>query len=221
MLGKTICQTYPRSPEDRSIPLLLLRKLIHKALTHSGVWAIWGISGQGVFQPKRNGYSIAEIVVALSIVAAVLVGVLSMYTMVSEDAELRAVVAEVHLLQRAAQQYKREHGRYDQYMSIRNFSLKYYVGGENSDLGKGINHLGRIVSMTTGGTAKNMSIRYFTGSGPHALKFCVRVLRHFGTKIKPRGEGGTKIAPGKAIRGFISGFCNDPRDVASLILITE
>ncbi len=165
---------------------------------------------QGVFQPKRNGYSIAELLIALSIFVGVLAGVWGTYTMISEEANVRKVIADVQLLQRAAQRYKREHGKYTQHMDLE--YLQPYLGSTNSGLRNGINYRGSAINIMPRpwGTTQNLGVRYYMGGdAERGVKTCELVLKHFGTETQP-GQGGLGliITPGKAIKGFVS----DPAD---------
>ncbi len=63
-------------------------------------------SNQCLYQRGRNGYSIAEILLVFGIIAGVLVGVWAMYTLLADDADVKAVVADILLIQGAAAQYK-------------------------------------------------------------------------------------------------------------------
>ena len=161
-----------------------------------------GGGGGGSSSPKRNGYSIAELLVALSILVGVISGVWATVHHVFEEAEARVIIADVQVLQRAVQRYKREHGKYRKWMRLDH--LKRYLGRSNS-LRHGINFRGEAISIMPRpfATTKHLGVLYYLG-GPNGLKICERVLKHFSTETKPGKYGTPRIAPGQAIKGFVS-----------------
>ena len=63
---------------------------------------------QCLHRRRRNGYSIAEILLVFGIIAGVLVGMWAMYTLLADDADVKAAIADIRLIQHAAVQYKQD-----------------------------------------------------------------------------------------------------------------
>ena len=57
-----------------------------------------------------NGYSIAEILLVFGIIAGVLIGVWAMYTMLADEVDVKAAVAEIQIIREAAVQFKTHNG---------------------------------------------------------------------------------------------------------------
>ncbi len=163
--------------------------------------------------PKRNGYSIAELLIALIILVGVLTGVWGTYTMIREEAYMRTILAEIRLLQQAAQRYKKEHGGYQRYGEIYYLSvnnLKPYLGSTNAGLRAGVNYRGGAILMWGRplGTPKHLGFYYLMG-GRDGMRMCERLIEHFGKETESGPLGYLRITPGKAIDGFVS-LPNDP-----------
>ena len=80
----------------------------------------------------QNGYSIAEILLVFGIIAGVLVGVWAMYTLLGDNSDVQAVIAEVQMLQSAAVTYKNasETNSYSMLGPDVISALRPYLGGE-------------------------------------------------------------------------------------------
>ncbi len=161
-----------------------------------------------VSSAQGNGYSIAELLIALSIFVGVLAGVWGTYTMISEEAEVRTILAEIRLLQQAAQRYKKEHGGYQRYSRISYtglHNLKPYLGSTNSGLRAGVNYRGNAILMwgRPQDTPKHLGFYYYMG-GLDGIRMCERLIEHFGKETESGPYGYLKITPGKAIDGFVS-----------------
>ena len=153
-------------------------------------------TGTHTSKPKPNGYSIAEILLVFGIIAGVLVGVWAMYEMLGGETTEQAVVAEIRMLQDAAVAYRR--GSSDgSYISVRGIEeLSPYLG--DSTLTTGKNYFGAYVFFRPlpRGLGYDLQVTY---EGIPDLDACLRILGNFGELSV------TKIAPGKAKSGFISG----------------
>ena len=147
-----------------------------------------------------NGYSIAEILLVFGIIASVLIGVWAMYTMLSEDQDVKNVIAEIQVIREAAVQWKVANGnkwrgdwdpdnpyaptnevRLDRIAPYANKAIKYT--SETHDAGtpyeytdvQGFNIFGGTVSI--GPYLDNARLSYALLKD---MRICTRVLSHFG-----------------------------------------
>ena len=167
-----------------------------------------------------NGYSIAEILLVFGIIAGVLIGVWAMYTMLSDEADVKTAVAEIQIIREAAVQFKTHdgNGKYDG-MTLATFG-SYLGDGIAQDMDRGGSY-GIILTNTFGGPLTLKSDRFRgTGGGNLLLRsilipsmnICRRILEHFGEvqAITSENEGiggGTTtdyyIPVGKSIFGYV------------------
>ena len=161
------------------------------------------IKGREFVPGQLNGYSIAEILLVFGIIASVLIGVWAIYTMLGDEVDVRAVVAEIEMLRHAAVEYKR--ASKSNYSAIDIFpleDLKPYLG--ESGLAKGVNIFGQEIDgfpwpLATG---ENFVVHYY---GIPRIDICVNVLRHIG-KVTDNGNGTYQVSSGDANAGYLGGL---------------
>ena len=174
-----------------------------------------------------NGYSIAEILLVFGIIAGVLIGVWAMYTMLSEDQDVKNAIAEIQVIREAAVQWKVANGnkwnavRLDKIVPYANKAIKYT--SETYDAGtpyeytyvEGINIFGGPVEI--GPYDGNAHLFY---APLKDMRTCARVLTRFGeieqsearnpwhnpsdpNNHQPATRTEITIPPGKAIYGYV------------------
>ena len=178
-----------------------------------------------------NGYSIAEILLVFGIIAGVLIGVWAMYTVLSEDADAKNVVAEVRMIREAARAYKAANG--NSYNGIGGGKgLVPYLGQSNLSqadaLGTLTNYFGSLILIFPDGLG-HIGLLY---AGFPGYQACTQVLKSFGEVEELsddcRGTPTQYIPAGQTITGFIggdseleSGCSCDGNGQASLLLTIE
>ena len=154
------------------------------------------------------------------IIAGVLIGVWAMYTMLAEETDVKAAVAEIQLIREAAVQFKHNDGG-GKYNGMTLATFGSYLGdGVAQDMD--IAPYGVILTNTFGGSLSLFSDRYgfngtdggnllLTSDGIPNLNICRQILEHFGEiqMIASTLEGGgdpttTYYIPiGKSIFGYV------------------
>ena len=119
-------------------------------------------ANQCLLQRRRNGYSIAEILLVFVIIADVLIGVWAMYTMLGDKTDAQSAVAEIRMLVQAAYEYKYAPGQENQYMGANMAKLKPYLG--LSGIANGQNIFGTAITVTPHTSDKNLKVAYPGGS---------------------------------------------------------
>ncbi len=168
-----------------------------------------GISSRHAMQ---NGYSIAEILLVFGIIAGVLVGVWAMYTLLGDNSDVQAVIAEVQMLQSAAVTYKAG-SETNNYSTLQPLALaddiisalRPYLGG--SGLSDGQNIFGEQISiyLEPYPAGEDLVIEY---AGIPSIEICRRVLERFGEVTEVSAEE-FKIELGKTISGYVGGDIYD------------
>ncbi len=101
---------------------------------------------QCLLQRRRNGYSIAEILLVFGIIAGVLIGVWAMYTMLGDKSDAQTAIAEIQMIKKAAHEYKYAPGKQNKYAGATMAALKPYLG--QSGLANGQNIFGTEITAT-------------------------------------------------------------------------
>ncbi len=172
---------------------------------------------------QLNGYSIAEILLVFGIIASVLIGVWAIYTMLEDEANVQAVVAEIEILRHAAVKYKRaSKSNYSAIDILPLEDLKPYFGG--SGLAKGVNIFGQGIDgfPWPRATGENFVVHYY---GISRIDICVNVLRHIG-KVTDNGNGTYQVSSGDANAGYLGGLytetgCSGDADEAYLYILID
>ncbi len=156
---------------------------------------------QCLVQRRRNGYSIAEILLVFGIITGVLIGVWAMYTMLAEESAARTVIAEIEMIRSAAVQYKHTTGE-NKYLSLSSRWLNQsplvrYLG--QSGLADGRNVFGELISIYLTFPVNDLVIAY---SGVPSFSICRKVLSRFGVVTDFPGYEAIDILPGDAISGY-------------------
>ena len=171
---------------------------------------------------RTNGYSIAEILLVFGIIASVLIGVWAVYTMLAEETDVKAAVAEIQVIREAAVQFKHNDGG-GKYNNMTLATFGSYLGdgvAQVSDDSIGVtlaSTFGEDIflssdAFTFGGT--NGGNLLLTSFGISSLNVCKQILEHFGEVQafdRPIGEGGLPartnyyIPAGKSIFGYVGG----------------
>ena len=169
---------------------------------------------------RTNGYSIAEILLVFGIIAGVLIGVWAMYTMLSEEADVKAAVAEIQIIREAAVQFKTHDGN-GTYNNMTLATFGSYLG-DGVDQDSDYNPYGVVLNNTFGDYVFLFSDSfspanggggdiYMTSHGLPNMNICRQILEHFGEvqAIDSIGEGGVSstnyhIPVGKSIFGYVS-----------------
>ena len=171
-----------------------------------------------------NGYSIAEILLVFGIIAGVLIGVWAMYTMLAEETDVKAAVAEIQLIRDAAVQFKYNDGggKYDG-MTLATFGS--YLGdgvaqqADNPPYGVLLtNTFGDTIVLAPDSHALDGANLQLSSHGIPNIYVCERILEHFGevklttlTVDDGHGGGGLTETPahyipiGKSIFGYVGG----------------
>ncbi len=171
------------------------------------------VVGGGVSRhAMQNGYSIAEILLVFGIIAGVLVGVWAMYTLLGDNSDVQAVIAEVQMLQSAAVTYKAG-SETNNYSTLQPLALaddiisalRPYLGG--SGLSDGQNIFGEQIDiyLEPYPAGEDLVIEY---TGIPSVEICRRVLERFGEVTEVSAEE-FKIEPGKTISGYVGGDIYD------------
>ena len=163
------------------------------------------------------------------IIAGVLIGVWAMYTVLSEDADAKNVVAEVRMIKEAARAYKAANG--NSYNGIGGKGLVPYLGQSNlyqaDALGTLTNYFGLPIAIIPDGLG-HIRLLY---TGFPEYQACTQVLKSFG-EVAERSYGCRRGGPltqyipaGQTITGFIGGdsfgcYCG-AQGQASLLLTIE
>ncbi len=157
---------------------------------------------------KKNGYSIAEILLVFGIIAGVLIGVWAMYTMLGDHTDTKAAIAEIQLLRDAAVRHKSALGNGNNYATkaglggfLPNAVLKPYLG--ESGMAAGTNVFGDTVDLYIWPypAGDNLLVEYY---GIPNGDICVNVLNHFG-KVTDNEDGTYGINSGDSITGYVGG----------------
>ena len=154
---------------------------------------------------QSNGYSIAEILLVFGIIAGVLIGVWAMYTMLSDESEIKTTIAEVEIIKDALHEYRNAGGNYATLRRLDPTSDNTY--GQFGQIG-----LGPYLPINFGSDARNIlggQINFrnlgnnmmMTYSGFSSYEKCRRVLEHFGEIIEDDHHG-SSIVDGTTIYGF-------------------
>ena len=162
-----------------------------------------------------NGYSIAEILLVFGIIAGVLIGVWGMYTILAEENDVKAAVAEIRLIREAAVQFKHNDGggKYNNLnMTLATFGS--YLGdgvAQDKDFKYGvvlINTFGQDLFLGGGSTGENLILQTHIPN----LNVCRKILEHFGEvqaiDYRPGGyypKTHYYIPAGKSIFGYLGG----------------
>ncbi len=167
----------------------------------------------------QNGYSIAEILLVFSIIAGVLISVWAMYTILSEETDVKAAVAEILVIREAAVQFKTHDGN-GKYNNIRLARFGSYLGDgiaqshEYAGIMVLINTFGGRVTLTSdtlwGRDGGNLYMTFY--SIPN-MNVCRKILEHFGEvqaiNYSDRLWGsvtGYYIPVGKSFAGYVGGI---------------
>ena len=161
-----------------------------------------------------NGYSIAEILLVFGIIAGVLIGVWAMYTMLAEETDVKAAVAEIRSIREAAVQFKANDGN-GKYNGMTLAKFGSYLGdgvaqeGDNPPYGVVLtntfgNHLLLNSDAFKGGPGRTGGDLSMTSHGIPNMNVCKQILEHFG-EVKGSGSGGFYIPAGKSIFGYVGG----------------
>ena len=167
-----------------------------------------------------NGYSIAEILLVFGIIAGVLIGVWAMYTMLSEEADVKAAVAEIQIIREAAVQFKTHDGN-GKYNDITLATFGSYLGdGVAQDMDAGIygivltNVFGGSLTLTPGYLTSGENLQ-LASANILSMNICRQILEHFGevqATTREKEDGGTSttyyIPVGKSIFGYVGGSPN-------------
>ena len=171
-------------------------------------------SNQCLYQRERNGYSIAEILLVFGIIAGVLFGVWAMYTLLADDADAKAVVAEILLIQGAAVQYKQASSasKYLNIGSVNDSGITPYLGDgirtkTNINMFTGsseviINTFGDEISLIPLNSGEDLALAY--GRTP-SMNVCLKALQRFGNiqKVLSGRKVDYNIPPGETVSGFV------------------
>ena len=160
-----------------------------------------------------NGYSIAEILLVFGIIAGVLIGVWAMYTMLAEETDVKAAVAEIQLIREAAVHFKANDGN-GKYNNITLAKFGSYLGDGVAQVGDIPPH-GVILTNTFGdylwlksdvfkGPSYTGGDLVMISNGIPNMNVCKQILEHFG-EVKESGRGGFYIPAGKSIFGYVGG----------------
>ena len=167
-----------------------------------------------LFQRKGNGYSIAEILLVFGIIAGVLIGVWAMYTLLGDKADSQAAIAEVHMLKKAAHEYKYAPGRQNKYTEVTMAGLKPYLG--QSGVANGQNIFGTAITITPENSDRDLRVTY---PGVRDLDVCRQILNQFG-QVKDKmtmmmmgmmmtTNTTLQIEAGNTISGYVGGDDTD------------
>ena len=161
-----------------------------------------------------NGYSITEILLVFGIIAGVLIGVWAMYTMLAEETDVKAVVAEIVLIREAAVQFKRNdgNGKYNN-MTLATFGI--YLGDGIAQVGDispdGVvltNTFGDFILLASdafsGASDRTGGDLFLESYGIPNMNVCKQILEHFG-EVQAIGSGNYYIPKGKSIFGYLGG----------------
>ena len=140
------------------------------------------------------------------IIAGVLIGVWAMYTLLGDNSDVQAVVAEVRMIREAAVTYKNAGGTND-YSPLASagdvaLALTPYLG--ESDLADGWNIFGEGVSLYLQPypAGQDLVMEY---PGIPSIETCRRILEHFGEVTEVLAGEEFMIEPGKTISGYVGG----------------
>ena len=157
----------------------------------------------------QNGYSIAEILLVFGIIAGVLVGVWAMYTLLGDNSDVQAAIAEVQMLQSAAVTYKNASGT-NNYSTLQPLALteRYHLGTEALLRGERLvrrteyfRGAGWSIYLEPYPAGEDLVIEY---AGIPSIEICKRVLERFGEVTEVSAEE-FKIEAGKTISGYVGG----------------
>ena len=156
-----------------------------------------------------NGYSIAEILLVFGIIAGVLIGVWAMYTMLAEEVDVKAAVAEIQIIREAAVQFKTHNGN-GKYNGMTLAILGSYLGDgvapklDYPPYGVILNNtfgdfLFLISNRYKGGVGEDL---YLESQGLPSLNVCRQILEHFG-EVEKDSEEMYRIPVEKSIWGYV------------------
>ena len=141
-----------------------------------------------------------------------LIGVWAIYTMVSEEADIKNAIAEIQMLKDAAVQFRNNEGN-SSYRNLMLDGFKSYLGTHGDKLTAtpphglkmkniygGDIHLSSDDYYGSSGTGSNLEL---VSRGIPSLKICKRILRNFGETIE--NASSSYIPRGKAIGGYVAG----------------
>ena len=168
---------------------------------------------QCLLQRRRNGYSIAEILLVFGIIAGVLIGVWAMYTMLGDKSDAQSAIAEIQMIKKAAHEYKYAPGKQNKYEGANMAALKPYLG--QSGVASGQNIFGTTITAAPENSDRDLDVEY---QGVRDIDICRQILNHFGqvkdvhTPESVDGDGNTiaakdqtYIEAGKTISGYVGG----------------
>ena len=170
-------------------------------------------ANQCLLQRRRNGYSIAEILLVFGIIAGVLIGLRGDVHHARDETDAQSAIAEIHMLVQAAYEYKYAPGeQQNTYTGANMAKLKPYLG--LSGIANGQNIFGSAVTVTpltlVLGNYRNLKVAY---PGVRDLDICRQILNRFG-QVKDIAEvrnasdmvtqaADTYIEGGTAISGYV------------------
>ena len=155
--------------------------------------------GRYSFQCRRNGYSLAEIMLVFGIIAIILTSVWATYAVLIDEADALAAIAEIQLIRKAANDYKNVPIHMNKYSSVGTdlSNLESYLG-QNVLLGS-VNMFGGTVAIAASSSNLDLDVTY---PSVHSKDICHQILEYFG-KVRSSGTD-LYIRKDDTISGYIA-----------------
>ncbi len=162
---------------------------------------------------RRNGYSMAKILLMFSIAASVLIFVWTMYAALSDVSDdIQTAIAEIQMIKHAGHTFSsgQDHAYTDIGTNLN--KLKPYL--QPNGLSNGRNVFGAPVTLATANADRDLDVTY---PGVHNVDICQVILGHFGevskSSVTYMGGDGEAVSPedklhidfGKTMEGYIGG----------------
>ena len=132
---------------------------------------------QCLLQRRRNGYSIAEILLVFGIIAGVLIGVWAMYTMLGDKSDAQTAIAEIQMIKKAAHEYKYAPGKQNKYTGADHGCTGTVSGAKRTSKRPEYIWNGRLLLRLLLDDARDLDIAY---KGVRDLDICRQILNQFG-----------------------------------------
>lgn len=159
------------------------------------------ILGRYSFQCRRNGYTLAEIMLVFGIAAIILTSVWATYDVLTDEVDALAAIAEIQLIRKAANDYRNAPAHLNTYMNIGTdlSNLKPYLG--QNTLLDSVNIFGGTVAIAAVPDNLDLDVTYpYVPSG----NICWQILEYFGGGVKKASAKPWIYIDGEAISGYIA-----------------
>ncbi len=165
--------------------------------------------GRYSFQYRRNGYSLAEIMLVFGIIAIILTSVWTTYAVLTNEVDALVAIAEIQLIRKAANDYKNVPTQQSTYMNIGTdlSNLEPYLG--QNTLSGSVNIFGGTVAIEAvtyiyTPARNNLDLDVIYPRIP-SKDICWQILEYFGGDVmEATYKPWIYISEGKTISGYIA-----------------